>query len=367
MGPQALAAAIAMQLQSPINGHPLVLSEQHVLQRRPYLNARGQSVITVNTGQLNERGFPVYREQAINVNATLRKDEWVRLDETVLTSARERLTIVEDLRAAGLTFNVGGLGAIISEWEKSSEMTDAEVTMDGETQVDQDRQEFGIDGVPIPVIQKPFRIGERVLLASRTRGAALDVTTGVEAGRAVARTSERMVFYGSTLGASNSAGNVYRIYGLATWPGRALMSISDWSDPLVSPEVILREILTMVRVLETQERHYGPFNLYIPGAFAFRFREDFKAFGERTLMERVLAEPAINAVRVSDAIENDEVFMLEPSPTVIDLAIAADLTTIQWASPSGWTNFFQAFAAWAPRLKQDFDGRTGILHATVGT
>lgn len=367
MRTNALGAAIARTLQSPLDGSPLVVSERAIMSRQPYVNDRGESVILVNTGQLDAQGFPIYREQRIHVQATLRKDEWVNLEQTVIESARERLVIVEDMRAAGLTYSVGGLGVLISEWEKSSEITDAEITMDGETQADQDRQEFSLDGVPIPVIQKPFKIGERVLMASRQRGSSLDVTTGVEAGRAVARTSERMVFYGSTLGASNSAGQTYRIYGLTNYPGRAIDTISDWSDTGVTPQTIFAEILAMVQIMETQERHYGPFNLYIPGDYAFRFREDFKAFGERTLMERVLAEPAINAVRVADALEAGDVVLVEMSRTVLDLAVAADLTTIQWASPSGWTNYFQTFAAWAPRLKQDFDSRTGILHATVGS
>jgi len=362
-----LSAAIARTLNDPLSGNPVVLSERKVLERRPYVNDRGVSVITVNTGQLDAQGFPIYREQPVHINATLRKDEWLRVDDVVREAARERLVIVEDMRAAGLTFNVGGLGVLISEWEKSSEITDAEITMDGETQADQDRQEFDIDGVPIPIIQKPFRIGERVLLASRTRGASLDVTTGVEAARAVARTAESMVFYGTNLGAVPSAANRYQIYGLTTFPGRATASIGDWGDSSYTPAEILDDILNMVRVLETQHRHYGPFNLYIPGAYAWRFRQDFKAFGDRTLMQRVMAEDSIRALRVSDVLQSGEVVMVQMTSDVLDLAMASDLTTIQWASPSGWTNFFQTFMAMAPRFKDDFDSRTGILHASVGS
>jgi uncharacterized linocin/CFP29 family protein len=365
-----LAAAIAAGLM--INGAQVPLSGLAINARRPILEDDFQrAYILAPTGRLNAHGKPTFAKKyfggPVHVNATLRKDEWVRVDETVLEAFRERLTIVADLQAAGLTFNVGGLGVLISEWEKSSEITDAEITMDGETQVQGDRQEFALNGVPIPVIQKPFRIGERVLLASRTRGASLDVTTGTEAARAVARTSERMVFYGTSLGASTSDGNSYTVSGLTTFADRALLTVGDWSDPTYTPAEILDDILNMVRVLETQHRRYGPFNVYIPGDVAWRFRQDFKAFGDRTLMERVLAEPSIRAVRVSDALEATDVLMIQMTSDTLDLAVASDSTTIQWASPSGWTNFFQVFAAWAPRLKSDFDGRTGILHATLGS
>lgn len=353
------AVADAVGLEIAMGG------EIAVAKRRPYINRRGENVVALPTGRLLANGDPEYREQRIHTNATLRKDEWVRIDERLITAARERLVIIDDMRSAGLIAPMGGLGTLISEWEKVSEMTDAEVTMDGESQTDEDRVAFGINGVPIPLIQKRFRIGERTLLASRTRGAGLDVTNGVEAARAVARTSEKMVFNGLTLGASNSAGDTYQIYGLTTFPQRATISISDWTDESTTPEEILDDILAMVRVMETQQRHYGPFNLYIPGNVAWQFRRDFKQFGERTLMQRVQAEESIAAVRVSDVLESPNVVLVQMDELVLDLAVASDVSNIQWASGSGWTNFFQTFAAWAPRLKSDYDGRTGILHATM--
>ena len=351
-------------------GSGLPSSENGVLQRRPYISTagrhKGQSVIAVNTGQMDNQGQPIYRERPIHTNATLRKDEWIDLEDNIIEAARERLVIVDDLQSAGLTYNVGGLGTIISEWETASEITDAEITMDGESKTDKDSQEFSLNGVPVPVVQKPFSIGERMLLASRQRGAALDVTTGVEAARAVARISESMVFNGANIGGVNSRGDKYTIPGLTNFAGRETFTISDWSDVAnVTPEAIHGEILEMVQQLETEARHYGPFTLYIPGAYAFRFRQDFKEFSDKTLMERVTDEDVISRVRVSDTLTAGNVIMIQMERSVIDLAVASDVTTVQWESGSGWTNHFQVFAAWAPRLKQDFDSRCGILHGST--
>lgn len=345
-------------------------SENGVLSKRPYIATEGryagQSVIAVNTGQMDNHGQPMYAERLIHTNATLRKDEWIDLEDTIIESARERLVIVDDLQAAGLTYNVGGLGTIISEWESGSEITDAEITMDGESSADKDRQNFSLNGVPIPVIQKPFSIGERMLLASRQRGSALDVTTAAESARAVARASEAMVFNGASIGASNSAGTSYTIPGLTTFTNRETYTIADWSDNSgVTPEDIFDDILAMVQQLETNARHFGPFTLYIPGAYAFRFREDFKANSDKTLMERVTDEDVIDRVRVSDTLATGNVIMLELSRSVLDLAVASDVTTVQWASGSGWTNHFQVYAAWAPRLKADYDSRCGIMHGST--
>lgn len=333
--------------------------------QQPYINSKGQSCIQVNTGQLDRQGQPVFKEQLINTNATLRKDEWINLDQRLLESARERLVIVSDMMSAGLTYNAGGLGTMIAEWESGSEITDAEIAMDGESKSDKDRQEFNLNGVPIPVIRKEFSIGQRTLMASRTRGASLDVTTGTEAARAVARTSEKMVFNGTTMGNVKSAQNSYQVYGLTNFPTRATATISDWANPAVTPEQILTEIFNMVKILETEQRRYGPYTLYIPGEYLSRFREDFKANSDKTLMERVLDEASISAVRASDVLEAGNVLLVQMTSDVLDLAIASDLTTVQWQSGSQWTNHFQTYAAWAPRLKSDYDGRTGICHGTV--
>lgn len=356
-----------------INGLPgsgFATGENAVMARRPYIATngrhRGHPVVAYNTGQLDESGNPILAEKRINTNATLRKDEWIDLEDQIVEAARERLVIVDDLVSMGLTYNVGGLGTLISEWETASEMTDAKINMDGESNDEKDRQAFGLNGVPIPVVSKQFSIGERVLMASRQRGASLDVTQGTEAARAVARVSESMVFNGAQIGASNSAGNSYNIPGLTNFPGRETFTISDWSDTdNISPEDIFSEMLQMVQKMETEQRHFGPFHFYIPGEYASRFREDFKEFGTRTLMQRALDEDVIASVRVADTLAAGNVSMIQMTRSVIDLAIAADVTTVQWESGSGWTNHFQVYAAWAPRLKDDFDGRTGIMHGST--
>ena len=343
--------------------------ENDTLAKRPYIATsgrhKGHAVIAVNTGQMDESGNPVYAERPINTNATLRKDEWIDLEDQIVEAARERLVVVDDLIGAGLTYNVGGLGTLISEWETGSEMTDADITMDGESVAEKDRVEFGLKGVPIPILHKDFSIGERMLLASRQRGAALDVTTGTEAARSVARRWEKLVFFGGGVASVNSAGTSYSIPGLLNFPDRETFTISDWSDSAVTPQTIHSEILQMVSKMETEQRCYGPFDVYIPGAYAYRFREDYKADGDKTLMQRVTDEDVIKRVRVSDVLTDGNVSMFEPNRRYLDLAMAADITTVQWQSGSGFTNHFKTYAASAPRLKADFDGRTGIMHGST--
>lgn len=355
--------------------------EATYLSKRPYINDRGALVVSVPAGlKTNDQGEQIrtYRERVIatpgnfNVNATLRKDEWIQIDMELMESFRQRLQIVEDLRAANLIHSVGGLGVLVSEWENASEITDAAIDMHGEPPGSgrEDRQEFGLNGVPVPLIHKEFQIGERVLQASRQRGSSLDVTTGIEASRACARTIEDMVVNGvsSKLGAVNSDGNTYSINGLTTFPNRATYtSLSDWSAAGTTQETILTEILEMVQDMEENQRRFGPFALYIPADASFQFYQDFKAESDKTLMTRVLEDPRIDSVKVLDVLAAGNVLLIQLDKMSLDLAEGAAESNIQWASGSGWTNFFQTFAAIAPRLKTDYDGRTGIMHGTEGS
>ena len=336
--------------------------ENDVLAKRPYITANGETRIAYNTGKFDANGAPIYGEQRLQTNGTLRKDEWKRIDDAILESARQRFVIVDDLRAAGMVQPLGGLGVLISEWETSSEMGDAEVSMDGETKNTKDRPVFGMDGVPVPLIHKDFKFGERAMLASRTRGSALDVTGGTEAAISVARRLETLVFSGAAaLGTSSG----YTLQGLYNRTGRTTTSLSDWTLTATTTETIFKEIMGMVKTANTTLRRYGPFNLYIPGDVKHRFSEDFKANSDKTLRQRILEEDEIAAIRVSDGNPTKQVALLEMTRGAMDLAIASDVATIQWSSGSGFTHNFKTFAAMAPRIKKDFGGRFGYIHGIM--
>ena len=96
---------------------------------------------------------------SLRTNAVLRKDEWEQLDTAVVEVARERLNAVGDLVSRGLTYEVGnGMGTTIVQHETVSEMTRAQVTMDGVTRGENDRVTFSLVSTPLPVIHHDFQI-----------------------------------------------------------------------------------------------------------------------------------------------------------------------------------------------------------------
>lgn len=316
---------------------------------RPWIGKDGCSYINVNG-----------KAQKIQTNALLQKDEWIAYDSAVRNIATIRLNGINDLRSMGLVYNAGDLGSTIAEWDESSDMTDAELNMAGVTTTGKDTVAFDTNGVPIPVIRKDFQVNIRRLLASRRMGASVDVTGAQIATRLVAERSESMLFNG----ASVSIGG-YTVYGYTNHPQRNTGTVSDWSAGATTGATIVTEILAMVSANEAS-RHYGPYNLYVPANFWPKLREDYSATkGDNTIMDRIMAIDSINNVKVSDQLTANNVVLVQMTSDVVDLAVAQDVTSVQWDRGDGMQTNFAVMAAWAPRIKQDYGDRLGIAHFTT--
>jgi len=320
---------------------------------RPYIDPTdGQSKIIVNRdGQLGTI--------KTNAPALLRYDEWKDIDRTVLTVGTQRLVGIADLMSRGLTHALGSIGVTISLWQKSSDMTEADVNMDAVTPGEEDTPAFDTDQVPVPIIHKDFRVNLRRLEASRRMGEALDVTAANIAARLVAEKSEAMLFGGNPIQVEGST-----IYGYTNHPDRTQVTMDTaWSSiAQTDNDDIIDDVIAMQAASRT-DRHYGPWMLYIPAAYEGKLDQDYRGDGDsRTLRQRILALSGIVDIRVADFMTGNNVILVQLDRQVVDLAIAQDITTVNWSVNGGMTERFKVMAIWVPRLKSDFDGRSGIVH-----
>jgi uncharacterized linocin/CFP29 family protein len=319
---------------------------------RSWVGKDGRSYINVNG-----------KAQSIQTNALLQKDEWIAYDSAVRDITTIRLNGIADLRSMGLVYNAGDLGSTIAEWDASSDMTAAEINMAGVTTTEKDTVAFTLAGVPIPIVRKDFQVNIRRLLASRRMGASVDVTGSQIAARLVAEKSEDMLFNGADPKVSG-----YSIYGYTNHPQRNTGSlVYDWAAAATTGKQIVSDVLAMIAALEA-DRHYGPFNLYVPANFWPALRADYSDNkGDNTIIERIRAIDKINDVKVSDVLTTDNVVMVQMTSEVVDLAVAQDVTTVQWERGDGMQTNFAVMAAWAPRIKADYDNHLGIAHYTYAS
>lgn len=324
--------------------------ETDISKGRPFIDKSGRSAI------FNRKGEKVY----INAPATLRYDEWKDIDRAVIAVASERLVAVGDLISKGLTRNLGSIGQTISQWDRSSDMTPAKITMDGGNLAENDTVNFTTSGVPVPVVSKPFQLNMRRLAASRTFGESIDTIQAEIAARVVGEATEDMLLNG----VSTIALEGYVIYGYTNHPDRNTVDLTKvWTDGTKTGPEILADVQGMLAAARA-DLHFGPFSLYIPGEYEGKLDDDYDpgSGDTRTIRERLMMLNGISEIRVLDRLANNNVLLIEMKKEVVDLAVGQDVATLHWQANGGLQEHFNVMAIWAPRVKSDYDGRSGIVH-----
>lgn len=291
--------------------------------------------------------------------SVLRKDEWIHLDNELIAEAQLRLRGVADLIAAGLTIPVANsMGKTVFEYEKVSDMEAANVSLDGMVRGENDRPEFSLAGLPLPITHKDFFINLRTLTASRTRGESLDSTSVRLAGRKVAEASETMLFNGGkTFGG-------YTIYGYTNHPDRNIESFGaggSWDQSAKTGAEILADVLTMMASAEA-DNMYGPYAIYVPRDASTKLEEDFKANTDGSIRDRILKVAGITSIRVADFLASGNVLLVQMTKDVVALVQGETLQTIQWDIEGGFGINFKAFQIQVPLIRSDSAGHSGIVH-----
>lgn len=295
----------------------------------------------------------------LRTNATLRKDEWVEMDEALIEEGLQRLQGVADLIAAGLTRPIANsLGTTVLEWETVGEMTPASVSMTGLSRTENDALEFAPGTLPLPIIHKDFSMDIRKLSASRKRGEGLDTTMGRGAGRVCAEESERMLFQGGkTFGGMP-------IYGYLTHPNRNTVSFGtggSWALGTKTGEQMLADVLTIASILEA-DQVYGPFWMYVSGAIDLNLQKEFKAATNGSIKARLLQYERLQRITVVDFLPADTVLVVVPRRETVVIALGESLQSIQWDFAGGFGVNFKSFMIQVPLIRATQSGKSGIVH-----
>lgn len=297
-----------------------------------------------------------------NANATLRKDEWQLLDTAVIKAAKERLKAVTDLTGMGLTYNIpNGMGTTVLQTQAQSDIGDAIMSMDGLRQGDRDRPQFNLTNLPLPIIHKDFSFSARQIATSRNSGAALDTSMAELAGRRVAEFAEKLLI-------GNQSAYKYgggEIYGYRNFPNRITGSVTSPAASGWTPSTLVTEVLAM-RQQAKIALHYGPYKLYLGTAWDQYLDEDYSSQkGTNTLRQRLGAIDSILEVSSLDYLSGFEVILVQMTSDVVREVIGMNITTVQWPSAGGLQTNYKVMAIMVPQLRADYNGNTGIVHATV--
>lgn len=318
---------------------------------RPWIGKDGRTYIARN-------GIAVPTQ---NATATLRKDEWKTIDDTVIMVAKENLSLVADVRGRGLTYSIpNGMGKTVLETETMSDITPAIISMDPARESESDRPEFELTNLPLPVIHKDFYYTARQVATSRNGGSPLDTTTAQLAARRVAEEAEKLIL--GTSGTISYGGGT--IYGLTNFPHR--ITTVDITTPVESPwtgATLVQQVLAM-RQKSINNHYRGPWMLYTSPGWDEYLDDDYStAKGDNTLRQRLLGIQGILGVKTVDYLEGFQLILVQMTSDVIREVVGMEITTVQWETHGGMRLNFKVMAIMVPQLRSDFNHRTGIVHA----
>jgi hypothetical protein len=301
-----------------------------------------------------------YRTIQVN-NATLRRDEWITLDDAVLAIAEQRLTGVNDLVTRGLVYNLGNaMGTTVLESHNMSDAMEAELTMDGVTRSKGDRPTFGTTYLPIPIIHVDYEINARVLATSRNMGNPLDTTSAERAARKVTEKLEDMLFTSTSYAFGGGT-----IYSYTNYPDRNLVTLAtygNWATIGTTGAKIVESVLAMKQAC-IDDLHYGPWVLYIPTNFETRLDNDYDTTTPgTTIRERILKIDGIQAIKVVDRLAASNVLLVQTTADVVRLVRGLGIQNIEWQTEGKFVNKYKVLTIQVPQIRSDNNGRTGIVH-----
>jgi hypothetical protein len=276
--------------------HPRV----YVLNHKPFLPDKGPNadIPCINTYEFDARGNPKYttnkgekkyiiRQQRVfdlisqgrsdiplwALNATsLRRDDWIQIDTEAQTAYRDRLKLIDTLKARVSVGGFNGWGKLTYEYDAMSDAHEAIIDMDGLTEGRNDAPTWLPRSVPLPFTHSDFYYSDRVLAVSRSgAGQGLDVYSAEMAGRRVAELVEDVAIgtvTGPTFGGRTSyfpTNLASTWFGLTNYTNRNIKN--NFTAPTTGgwvPDTSYNEILAAIDILR-QKRVYGPIALFYNG------------------------------------------------------------------------------------------------------
>lgn len=289
-------------------------------------------------------------------NDTLLYDEWKQIDRAVLQGFKLRTTGVKDLMSRNLSYSFDGMAKTVLQYQTQSDITGAELTMDGVSKGQKDRPTYASVYLPLPITFKDFSYSIREISESRNGNMPLDTTTAELAGMKVAEKVEDMLFNG--VSAYTYGGGT--IYGYLDYPNRNTASLgTSWASD--TGENILADVRTMKQAL-LDDRCYGPYMLYIPGNYETKMDADYIGTYGKTIRQRILEVDGIQGVKVSDYLPDDNVMMIQLTSNVVRMIEGLAVKPVQWESDGGFRVNFKVLTIMVPQLRADSDNRCGIVH-----
>lgn len=329
---------------------------------RPWLGKDGRSYITVNSGRYDKDNKPILVNTYSPNPALLTKEQWVEVDRTVLQVRKERLTIWNDLVAAGNTYRLRNpMGTPILQHQTVSDVTEATISMSPLRRGDRDRPQYELEGLPIPIIHKDGGFDAREIAVSQNPGGPpLDTTTIALATRRCLELVEKQLL--GVLDTFTYGG--YSVYGYTNFPKRVTRSITLPTAGGWTPDDTLDDVLAMIQD-SIDNFFYGPWSLYFSTPWVKYLDGNFAAtYNGETLRTRLAKIANITSIQTADYLTGYQIILLQKSADVARPVVGMYPTVTQWTESGGFEQKYKVWCILVPQLRADQNDNTGIVHGS---
>jgi hypothetical protein len=359
---------------------------------RPYLGKNNERLVTINTGRMiydNTKQIYLPERRPVRIrdlmnqgmfhsvwNATsLRKEEWIQLDQAVIPALRDRLRFYDDMKKASNFSGFNGMGKLTLEYETTNDVGEAVVDMDGLSPGRTDNPLFKLRSLPLPITHSDFWFSARRLAVSRSGGVPLDTRMVEMASRRCAEMVEDTAIgietgiqFGTVASGVTAHDGLSKVYGATNFPYR--ITKTDLTTPTGSnPEAVMQDVIEM-REEMYDIGAYGPFVLYTSTSYDAWLDNDYFRTGStaisRTLRERIRGIEGIMDIRRLDQLNSGyQMLLIQMSSETLRAVTGMAFTVVQWESQGGMRLNFKVMGIEVPQFFADYDGDAAIVHGTT--
>jgi len=262
--------------------------------------------------------------------APLTENEWMRIDEAVVTTARRMLVGRKVIEVLGPL----GSGVYSIPYSLFSGKSPTGIDMVGE------EDNFVVEPtsratVNLPMLYKDFKIMWRDVEADRHLGLPLDVSTAAVAANYMAVQEDDLIFNGN-----KQLGHE----GLFTAPGRQVVSISNWDETGNA----LADVVKAASAL-SEAGHYGPYAMVVSPIL---FGRMVRMYGNTGMLELDQVKALISGgVHYSNVISGSKAVVVATGGHNLNLAVGQDMIT-SYMGPTNMNHVFRVLETTALLIRR---------------
>lgn len=285
------------------------------------------------------------------------------VDEAVRTVGRNRLVIVEDLIAEGLTRPLDNwLSVLELGWDDVNDVGHATRSMHFDVRGERMVQDIARRVIPVFGTWCDFEFDYRTLAAADRVNYPIDTSHAEQATRRVNEALEDQAINGLGFNVNGNSAP-----GLLTNPVNTFVYGSNeaWDASGHDGQDIIDDVKGMVDLAQADD-FYGPYNLYVPTLYGQKLSDDFKANGSLTIRRR-LEELEYGGrglqIRVADRLPANRTVLVQMTSDVIDVIIGQQPQTLSWRSslhPLSGTSSV-VLACVITRVRSNYESKSGIV------